>query len=159
MAMTTKVERKQSSLTKRVRQFYKLLNEGDFAACYELIDPRVRLKPASVTLFQYQNALREFLTEFGIVRIKDISVRVHRNEPSPLYEGRDFAVGKTVWEDGAGLQHVFSERWVHERQTWYTRSTGFVVPGNGKNGVSAGPPSTGSVGTRRRKQAPKIRGV
>jgi hypothetical protein len=95
-----------------------------------MIDPRVRQKPASVTLFQYQNALREFLDEVGPVKIVDISVSVHRDEPSALYEDRDFALGRTVWEDGSQQQRVFSERWVREGRSWYTRSTGFVVPGN-----------------------------
>ena len=128
MAMSTKTESKTSSLTKRIRQFYKLLNEADIAACHRMIDPRVRLNPASVTLLQYQNALRDFLTEFEAVNIRSIRVSVHRNEPSELYEGRDFAIGKTEWADGRGKQHEFSERWVREGRSWYTRSTGLIVP-------------------------------
>jgi hypothetical protein len=55
-------------------------------------------------------------------------ITVHENEPTQLYEGRDFAIGKTSWTDRHGEQHVFSERWVREDRLWYTRSTGFVVP-------------------------------
>lgn len=128
MAMTTKPESRRTSLKRRIRQFYNLLNQRDFRRCHEMIDPRIRLKPSSVTLLQYQNSLGEFLDEFGPVDILDISVSLHLNEPSELYEGRDFALGKTVWTDEAGDEHLFAERWVFEGRAWFTRSTGFVTP-------------------------------
>src|SRR5947208_748956 len=99
MAMTTRIENKQSALKRRIRQFYKLLNEHEFARCHQMIDPRVRLKPSSVTLFQYENALRQFLDQFSSVEVLEISIGLHLNEPSELYEGRDFALGKTTWAD------------------------------------------------------------
>ena len=58
MAMTARTDNRHSSLKRRIRQFYKLLNQQDFERCYQMIDPRVRIKPSSVTLFQYQNASR-----------------------------------------------------------------------------------------------------
>jgi len=127
MAMKTKKETTQSSLKRRIRHFYDLLNRRDFARCHQMIDPRVRLKPSSVTLFQYENALSEFLEQVGSISVLEISIDLHLNEPSVLYEKRDFAVGRTTWLDDAGEQHVFSERWVREGRGWYTRSTGFVV--------------------------------
>ena len=125
--MTTKTVSKQVSLKRRIRQFYRLMNEGETARCHRMIDPRVRAKPSSVTLYQYENSLRQFLEHFGSVNVLDIEVALHLEEPSKLYEGRDFAVGTTTWADSAGTQHVFSERWVWEERGWYTRSTGFVV--------------------------------
>lgn len=126
--MSTRTENRQSSLKRRIRQFYQLLNQRDFGRCHQMIDPRVRLKPSSVTLFQYENALRQFLDQFGAVHVLGISLDLHINEPSALYEGRDFALGKTTWADEAGERHVFAERWVREERAWYTRSTGFVTP-------------------------------
>jgi hypothetical protein len=128
MAMKTKTVVSQTTLRRRIRQFYSLLNRREFARCHQLIDPRVRFKPSSVTLFQYENALQEFLEEFGTVEVQEIRLDVHLNEPSRLYEGRDFAVGQTIWTDQAGEQHSFSERWVKEGRSWYTRSTGLVSP-------------------------------
>lgn len=93
-----------------------------------MIDPRIRLKPSSVTLFQYENALREFLDCVGSVNLIEIKMQLHLNEPSELYEGRDFAIGKTSWVSAAGERDVFLERWVWDARAWYTRSTGFVVP-------------------------------
>jgi hypothetical protein len=128
MAMNTRTETRQASLKRRIRQFYNLLNQGDFARCRQMIDPRIRLKRDSVTLFQYGNSLRQFLDHFGSVKVREISINLHLNEPSQLYEGRDFAVGKTTWVDRSGGQHVFSERWVRDGRAWYTRSTGFMTP-------------------------------
>jgi hypothetical protein len=126
--MSTRTDTKQSALTRRIRHFYDLLNGGDFGQCRKMIDPRVRAKSSSVTLFQYQSALNQFAVRFGPIEILDISISVHLNEPSKLYEGRDFAVGETTWEDQRGQRHVFAERWVREGRLWYTRSTGFVTP-------------------------------
>ena len=126
--MTTQLQSRQVSLRRRIRQFYQLLNQGHFARCHQMIDPRLRLKPSTVTLFQYQNALREFCERFGRVKVLEISLELHLKEPSVLYEGRDFAVGRTTWQDTTGERRVFAERWVREGRAWYTRSTGFVVP-------------------------------
>lgn len=126
--MTSRSENKQSALKRRIRQFYDLLNQRDFDRCHQIIDPRIRLKSGSITLVEYEDCLRKFLDVFGSVQIVEISVNLHLKERSELYDGRDFAVGKTTWEDDAGGQHVFSERWVWEGRAWYTRSTGFVVP-------------------------------
>ena len=54
--MSTKTDTKQSALKRKIRHLYDLLNEHDFAQCHKMIDPRVRAKSSSVTLFQYQSA-------------------------------------------------------------------------------------------------------
>ena len=126
--MSTRTDTKQSALRRKIRHFYDVLNRRDFAQCHKMIDPRVRAKSTSVTLFQYQSALSQFVACFGPIEILDISIRLHLNEPSELYEGRDFAVGETTWKAQTGAQHVFAERWVREGRVWYTRSTGFVTP-------------------------------
>lgn len=126
--MTTKAEKLQTALERRIRRFYDCLNHRDFGRCYRMIDPRVRDRPESITLFQYQNALRPFLDRFGPLRLLETSLSLHLDKTNTLYEGRDFAVGKTVCSDKGGERLIFSERWVRQGQAWYTRSTGFVVP-------------------------------
>lgn len=128
MAMTTITKNPMPALRRRVRQFYDLLNDGFFERCHQMIDPRVRDKPNSVTLLQYENALRQFLEETGSVTILEMSLALHLNEPNELYEGRDFALGKTTCVDSTESRHVFLERWVREGRTWYTRSTGMLMP-------------------------------
>ena len=136
MAMIRKIDKMQSSLERRIRQFYSLLNRHDFKRCHQIIDPLIRLNPASVTLFQYENALRQFLDNFGAVNIVEINVKLHLNEPSQLYDGRGFALGKTTWQDEHENSNVFSERWVLHNRVWYTRSTGFVTPTTTKKMIS-----------------------
>lgn len=131
MAMKTTKTSPAQYLRRRLRLFYRLLNERCFDRCYKMIDPRVRLKQNAVTFYQYQNALSDFLDEFGRVDVRECEIALHVNEPNKLYEGRDFALGRLVWMDCRGAEHRFSERWVKEEKTWYTRSTGFVVPISG----------------------------
>lgn len=137
LAMTTTQSSKESILKRRIREFYDLLNQGQFPGCFQMIDPRIRHNPNSVTLFQYENSLREFLNVIGLVLIDNTSIEIHTDEPSEIYAGRDFALGKTTWDDERGQKHVFSERWVLEGGAWYTRSTGFLVPSRDK--LSASP--------------------
>ena len=126
--MNAKLKGQTVSLEKRIRQFYGLLNERKFAECYRMIDPVVRDKPSSVTLYQYENSLRAFLDHYRQIRVQAIQLDLHLGEPSKLYNDRDFAVGQTSWEDEFGEKHQFQERWVRDGRSWYTRSTGLVAP-------------------------------
>jgi hypothetical protein len=94
-----------------------------------MLDPRIRADSRAVTRYQYAQSLRQFADHFGRVKVLKVHVTLHINEPTKLYEGRDFAVGQTIWEDAHGEQHTATERWVREKQFWYTRSTGLVTPG------------------------------
>jgi hypothetical protein len=134
--MTTKAKNRPTAVKRRIQHFYDLLNQEEFARCFVTIDPRVRVNPASVTQYQYENSLRQFLTHFGRVRIVEIQVNLHLDEPSKLYEGRDFATGRTIWEDQLGERHVFSERWVRQGRSWYTRSTGLITPAVGGKDIA-----------------------
>ena len=154
MAMRTQAEKQQSALERRIRGFYDSLNGRDFERCHRMIDPRLRDAPASVTLFQYGNALRQFLDQFGSLNVMEVQFTLHLNEPNKLYEGRDFAVGKTVWSDQAGEWHAFSERWVRNGRAWYTRSTGFITP---KTQPSTPPTTQREALPHSDSEAPKVR--
>jgi hypothetical protein len=130
--MNTKTRPKQSSLKRTIRQFYDVLNQRDFKRCFLTIDPRIRRVPTSVTFFQYENSLAQFLELHGSITVQEVEITLHLGEPSTLYQDRDFAMGKTTWLNEAGEQQVFLERWVREGRAWYTRSTGFVSPASKK---------------------------
>lgn len=117
-----------SPAEQRIRQFYELLNRGRFSQCFKMIDLHIRRSSHSVTRHQYEQSLRAFLAYYGKVVVRKVEVELHLGEPNKLYDGRDFAVGQTTWEDETGEQHVSQERWVRQGRTWYTRSTGFVAP-------------------------------
>ena len=126
--MRTKTATLGASLKRQIQRFYKLLDQGRFSECYDLIDPRIRDKPTSITRLQYESSLREFRGRVGSVGKIVVAIEVHENEPTRLYEGRPFALGKTTWKDRHGRQQTFSERWVREGRSWFTRSTGLLAP-------------------------------
>jgi hypothetical protein len=128
MAVTARSIASPTSLKRRIRQFYTLLNDREFARCHRIVDPQLRRRRDSVTLYQYEQSLRDFVMKLGPIEVLSIDVELHAHEPTRGYEGRDFAVGQTVWADCKGRQHAFQERWGRDGRTWCTRSTGFVVP-------------------------------
>jgi hypothetical protein len=132
LAMITNADKQRAALERRIQQFYHCLNERDFDQCYQMIDPRVRDQRGSVSLAPYQDALLQFIDRFGPLNVLEVSASLHLDETNKLYEGRDFAVGKTICADKDGERRVFSERWVRQGRDWYTRSTGFIVPEAGR---------------------------
>jgi len=120
-----------AGLRRRVKQFYDRLNRGEFDKCYNAIDPDIRTTPTAITLGQYLASAERFMAWCGQVRIRDLQVTDFRiGETTVQYHDRGFALLKLVWEDDHGGQHTFKERWVRDRRGWwYTRCTGFVVPG------------------------------
>lgn len=125
--MITNGADKLVALETRIRHFYESMNRHDFTKCYAMIDPRVVSKSEALTISQYTHSLERYLDRFASINLVEIGITgLHLNEPNKLYEGRDFALGKTVWEDDDGNRHEFSERWVFQDGAWYTRSTGFV---------------------------------
>lgn len=104
------------------------MNRQDFSQCFVMIDPRVLDKSAAVTISQYKQSLHRCFERVGSITVVEVRISgMHINEPTKLYEGRDFAIGKTVWEDEEGNRHEFAERWVFEDGEWYTRSTGLAL--------------------------------
>ena len=126
--MTTKLDRANQVVARRIGEFYKAMNAMDFARCFRMIDPEVRKSPRSVTLNNYVNSLRTFMTKFGKIDVQSIEIAIHSHEKTRLYGEREFAVGQTSWIDEHGEPHVFEERWVKNMRTWFTRSTGLVTP-------------------------------
>ncbi len=125
--MTTEA-RRTDAMNRRVRQFFDPLNQGDFERCYRMVDPDLRVGPDAVTLRDFEESWRQFHHYFGRVRVRDVDVMLRLGEPKAVYHGRDFATGKTTWEDEWGGQHVFDERWVREGRSWFTRGVGVVSP-------------------------------
>jgi hypothetical protein len=125
---TSTVRNQFSAVEKRIRRFYELLNKESFDQCFRHIDPLLRGESFSVTEYQYENSLRQFVACYGYIRVIAIALELHLGESSVLYANRDFAVGQTTWADTFGEEHLFQERWVRNGRRWYTRSTGLVTP-------------------------------
>ena len=117
----------REALRRRIRRFYTLLNRRNFVDCFHMIDPRVLGQPGGITFLHYIQSLNSFLEQAGAVTGVRIQITgLHLNEPTKLYEKRDFAIASTKWKDSNGNEHKLSERWVLEDDNWYTRSTGLV---------------------------------
>jgi len=125
--MTSKTATSQFSVKRRIRQLYDRINQRDFKRCFQMIDPQIRQVPTSITFYQYESAVAQYLEIHGSITITEVDVKLHIDEPSTLYQDRDFALGKTTWLNEAGEVQYFLERWVREGRAWYTRSTGFVA--------------------------------
>jgi hypothetical protein len=130
MKTSTGDARVLASLRRRITQFYSRLNGREFEKCYTTLDPELRAEPTCITLLQYASSLERFLAWCGAVQLGAVEpLQIHVHEPNPLYKDRDFALVRVSWQDSAGEEHTFKERWVRDRRGWwYTRSTGFVVP-------------------------------
>jgi hypothetical protein len=130
--MKTKTKRTQvaAALKKKILQYYRHLNAGNFHWCYRAIDPPIRSQSTSVTYFQFASSLERFLNHYGGVRVKStgIEVQLHQDEPNSLYQNRDFAVVKVLWQDKADKMHLFHERWVRNGRSWFSRCTGLITP-------------------------------
>ncbi|MBX3414621.1 MAG: hypothetical protein KF708_18180 [Pirellulales bacterium] len=116
-----------AAVERRIRRFFDLLNDEQFEKCYQMIDPRIRDRATSVTLLQYIDSAKRFREKSGRLDLLSVDVESHENEPSPLYEDRDFSIGKSVCHVRSGKTIEFQERWVREGRSWYTRATGFVT--------------------------------
>src|SRR5438132_12137689 len=104
--MTTRVAngRVLAALRRKILLFYDHLNRGEFEWCFRAMDPRIREKPTSVTLYQYINSLKRFLDRYGVIRVlpTETEIELHVDQPSRLYQNRDFAVGVVTRDDQAG---------------------------------------------------------
>src|SRR5260370_339263 len=89
---TATVRTQTSTLERRIRKFYGMLIEHEFAKCYRSIDPSIRANSSGVTLFQYENALREFGVYYGQINVVTVTLQLHLDEPSDLYGNRDFVL-------------------------------------------------------------------
>src|SRR5882724_4412666 len=94
-AMATSTTRNPTSaVERRVRQFYQLLNAHEFGKCFTMIDPIIRSSSASVTAYQYENALRQFTAYYTRIELRSVTLQVHLDEPSDLFGNRHFAIGQ-----------------------------------------------------------------
>ena len=79
MAMIKVHANPRTSLKRRIKQFYDLLNRRDFTRCHHMIDPRLRSNPRAVTRFQYETSLREFVDRVDSVTVLSIDIEVYRS--------------------------------------------------------------------------------
>jgi hypothetical protein len=110
-------------LAGRIGDFYRLLNNNDWAKCFELVDPKLR-DAHRVDLPTYSNSLSSFFSKYGPLTVLSLNqLRVYVNVPNKLRrssEGlcrpRSFATGDYPEPKRGGGPGVEScSHWVLER--------------------------------------------
>jgi hypothetical protein len=121
-----RISTERAALRRRIRQMYAALNRGDWAACYELIDPRLRDKGA-IDLPRYAASLDMFKRAFGSVNPWYVRLSLHLPPHKNKQDPRAFAYVYVVWQDERRAFHMFRERWVKDGDRWHTRVVGLVT--------------------------------
>jgi hypothetical protein len=98
-------------------------NQGLWEKCFSMIDPVLRSK---VEFRVYADRLKVFQKTYGVVRPWHIRISLHMDASSNNHDDRSFAYVYIVWQDDAKQFHIFRERWVKDKNRWFTRVVGLV---------------------------------
>jgi hypothetical protein len=113
------------SLAARINSFYRFFNRRDWARCYEYVDPKLRSKRKS-GLSDYSQTLRDFFEAHGPVeQVKILKISIHSGI-SIKDDQRNFAYVVISWKDKSNRFHQFRERWIKDREKWFTRVIGLL---------------------------------
>jgi hypothetical protein len=104
---------------------YEWFNRELWAKCFSLVDPRLR-DQSRAEFSIYADRLRSFKEVYGAVRPWHIRSSVHLNASSNKHDDRPFAYVYVVWQDEAKEFHMFRERWVKDKDRWFTRVVGLI---------------------------------
>jgi len=113
------------SLAARIIFFYKFFNQRNWARCYEYIDPKLRAK-REFGISEYSRTMRDFFEAHGPVeQVKILKISIHSGIEANN-DQRDFAYVVISWKDKSREFHHFRERWIKDREKWFTRVIGLV---------------------------------
>jgi hypothetical protein len=122
-----KMKSDRAALRRRVVAMIRGLNSADWERCYETIDPKLRDKgtPEAKRCAQQLRAFRDI---YGEIVPWHTRINLHLDASTNKHDARPFAYVYIVWQDAAKEFHIFRERWVKDKDQWYTRVVG-LVPG------------------------------
>lgn len=115
----------RKALRKRIREFYKLFNRGDWSGCLAFLDPRL-IAEHRVSSEAYSLRLQEFKNCFGLITPRWIRIFPVPEGAPRQGDPRVFAYAVVVWQDAQHRYHVFQERWVKEDGEWFSRVVGLI---------------------------------
>jgi hypothetical protein len=124
-ASTKRDTTERQSLRKRVKQFYRRFNQARWEDCYALIDPQLT-QPGKVKLHTYAELMQAFKDVYGSVKPRWTRLNLHLEGAPKQGDKRPFAYVYVVWQDNAHGFHLFRERWIKDRDDWFTRVAGLV---------------------------------
>src|SRR5436190_21320809 len=114
----------RTTLSRRIRSFYRWFNQGRDEKCYTYVDPQLR-EESKLKAAVYSESLRAFRHEHGSVQIWFIRSNLYPAKTNPR-DPRPFAYVYLLWQDDRHEFQLFRERWVHDGERWYTRVVGLV---------------------------------
>ena len=115
----------RQSLRRRVNQFYRRFNNGDWENCYALIDPELT-RQGKVRLETYSELMQAFKDVYGSVKRWSTRLSLHLDVAPKQRDKRSFAYVYVIWQDESHGFHMFRERWIRSRGQWFTRVVGLV---------------------------------
>jgi hypothetical protein len=115
----------RQALRRRVDQFYREFNSGNWEKCYSLIDPRLTERQR-VKIDRYCELMQVFKAAYGSVNLEWKWLSLHLKGAPKQDDNRPFAYVYVIWQDKEHGFHMFRERWVQDRGQWFTRVVGLV---------------------------------
>lgn len=115
----------RKSLRRRVKLFYQRFNQEDWRECFALIDPLLP-QQGKPKFTEYAERMQAFKEVYGSVRPWTTRVNLHLDATPNQRDKRPFAYVYLVWQDDAHSFHMFRERWIFDREKWFTRVVGLV---------------------------------
>jgi len=103
-------------LRRRIRSFCQAFNRGDWARCFDFVDPTLR-NQGRIEFAQYAESLAAFRAYYGKIDIWHLRANIHGRK-SAKHDDRAFAYVYVFWQDDRNGLHVFRER-------------GFLIPAAG----------------------------
>lgn len=114
-----------ATLRQRIRTFYRHFNRANWRGCFKMIDPRLR-NGARVDVDKYAAYLEHFKEFYGSVQIRYVEVKLVAKVNNPK-DNRPFAYVVIFWKDKHQSYHLFRERWIKDRERWFTRVVGLIT--------------------------------
>lgn len=113
------------SLSGRIVNFYRFFNRQDWLRCHHYIDPKLQSQSA-VSLADYSRSMQTFFEEYGPIQdVRIVKLNIHAGSQAKA-DRREFAYLVISWKDKKNQFHHFKERWIKDRDKWFTRVVGLV---------------------------------
>jgi hypothetical protein len=123
--MSPREKAERQALRRRVQQFYRRFNKGEWQGCFALIDPQLT-KESKVELGAYADLMHAFKEAYGSAKLRWIDLSLHLEFSPKQRDKRPFAYVYILWQDEAHEFHMFRERWIQDNGQWFSRVVGLV---------------------------------
>ena|SRR5581483_9727789 len=114
-------KRVMDQLDGAIRRFYENLTDRRLLAAHAMLDNE-GLDNGHISASNFLKIADQFCDVYHCAIVLDTEMSVSLGEKNEIYNGRDYAIGKTYWQDGHGVQRYFRELWVKCGREWKSRN-------------------------------------